>query len=108
MRFHQIIGNILRTFNVKDIDEEDPWTGILAATMFAIRATFHTTLKVSPMQLVLGRDAIMNIKHVTNWEHIKQSKQKHINNNNRQENKSRVEHHYQVDDQVLVKARKIQ
>ena len=44
-RVHQTIGNVLRTFNVKDIDDEDPWTGILAATIFKIRATFHTTLK---------------------------------------------------------------
>ena len=48
-RVHQTIENILRTFNVKDIDDEDPWVGIFAATMFAIRATFHTTLRASPM-----------------------------------------------------------
>ena len=48
-RVHQTIGNILRTFNIKDLDEQDPWSGILAATMFAIKATYHTTMQASPM-----------------------------------------------------------
>ena len=48
-RVHQTIGNILRTFNVRSMDEKDPWSGILAATMFAIKATFHTTMRASPM-----------------------------------------------------------
>ena len=105
-RVHQTIGNILRTFNIKSINEEEPWGGILAATMFSVRATYHTTMKASPMQLVFGRDAILNIKHVANWKHITQQKQKRINANNKKENKSRVSHQYMVGDQVLIKARK--
>jgi hypothetical protein len=54
------------------MDERDPWSGILAATMFAVRATFHTTLQAMPTQLVFGRDAILNVKHITDWEHIRQ------------------------------------
>ena len=49
-RVHQTIGNIIRTFDVQTVDETDPWAGILAATMFAVRATYHTTLQASPMQ----------------------------------------------------------
>ena len=88
------------------MNEKDPWSGILAATMFTIIATFHTTMRASPMQLVFGRDAILNIKHVANWEHIMQNKQKLINTNNKKEKKSRVDHQYQVGDQVLITARK--
>jgi hypothetical protein len=65
------------------MDTKDPWSGILAATMFAVRATFHTTLQASPMQLVFGRDAILNINHITDWEHIHQRKQNRINENNK-------------------------
>jgi hypothetical protein len=68
-RVHQMIGNIIRTFDVQNMDEKDPWSGILAATMFAVRATYHTMLQATPMQLVFGRDAILNIKHITDWEH---------------------------------------
>eukprot|EP00957_Ditylum_brightwellii_P163745 12466150-Ditylum_brightwellii.AAC.1 len=40
------------------IDEKDPWTGIFGALRFATRATVHTTMQATPMQLVFGRDAI--------------------------------------------------
>ena len=57
-RVHQTIGNIIRTFDVQSIDETDPWGGILAATMFAVRATYHTTLQASPMQLGTDLDPL--------------------------------------------------
>ena len=43
-RIHQTIGNIIRTFDVSNIVNNDPWSGILAAIRFAVRATYHTTL----------------------------------------------------------------
>jgi hypothetical protein len=58
------------------------------------------------MQLVFGRDAILNIKHISNWEHIRQRKQTRINENNKRENKSRRAHNYSLGDKILVKARK--
>ena len=48
-RIHQTIGNVIRTFDVSNIVNNNPWSGILAATMFAVRATYHTTLQASPM-----------------------------------------------------------
>jgi transposase InsO family protein len=105
-RVHQTIGNIIRTFNVQAMDTKDPWSGILAATMFAVRATFHTTLQASPMQLVFGRDAILNINYITDWEHIHQRKQNRINENNKRENKNRRAHQYRISDKILLKARK--
>ena len=61
-RAHQTIGNVLRTFQVQNtiLDKDDPWSGILAATMFAMRATVHTTLQATPSQLVFGRDSMLN------------------------------------------------
>ena len=66
-RIHQTIGNIIRTFDVSNIVNNNPWSGILTTTMFAVRATYLTTLQESPMQIVFGRDAILNIKHVADW-----------------------------------------
>ena len=76
-RIHQVavIGNIIRTFELEDnyLDEDDPWKGILLSAMaFAVRSTFHTTLRQTPGQLVFGRDMIFNIKHTANWEYIRQ------------------------------------
>ena len=85
------------------LDEDDPWSGILAATMFAARATYHTTLGATPSQLVFGRDAILNTKFEADWNIIKTRKQKLIHKNNLQENSKRVHHVYKVDDEVLYK-----
>ena len=55
-RVHQTIANIIRTFDLNNIEVEEanPWDGILAATVFAIRSTIHTTSQYTPMQLVFG------------------------------------------------------
>ena len=85
------------------LDEDNPWKGILSATAFAVRSTYHTTLKKSPGQLVFGRDMILNIKHTANWEYIKQQKQRLINKNNERENSKRVPHQYKAGDKALLK-----
>ena len=66
-RINQTIGNTIGTFDVSNIINNNPLSGILAATMFAVRATYHTTLQASPMQLVFGQETILNIKHVAYW-----------------------------------------
>ena len=91
-RIRQTIGNIIQKFDVSNIISNDPWSGILAATMIEVRATYHTTLQASTMQLVYGRDSILNIKHVADWEHIQQRKQLQINHNKKRENMQRNNH----------------
>jgi hypothetical protein len=102
-RVHQTIGNMIRTFQVQDLDEDDPWAGILSAVAFAVRATVHTTTRATPMQLVFGRDAVLNIQFQANWKMIKDRKQQLINQNNKRENKKRIPHEYNVGDEVLIK-----
>jgi hypothetical protein len=46
------------------------------------------------MQLVFGRDAILNIKHITDWEHIRQRRQERIIENNKRKIKNHREHKY--------------
>ena len=70
------------------------------------RATYHTTLQASPVQLLFGRDAILNIKHVSDWKHIQQRKQLQINHNNKRENMLRNNHQYKIGDKILVKRKK--
>ncbi len=101
-RVHKTIGDMIRTMQLQDMEEEDPIDGILAAVAFGIRATFHTTLEASPSQLVFGRDAILNIRHEANWKHIQMRKQNKINLNNAKENESRRDYTYKIGDKVLV------
>ena len=107
-RIHQTIGNVIRTFQVQEstyLDEDDPWSGILAATMFAVRATYHTTLQATPTQLVFGRDAILNTQFEANWNLIRERKQRIIRMNNKRENARRLSHTYHIGDKVLYAAR---
>ena len=103
-RIHQVIANMIRTYELENVymDKQDPWSGIIAATCFAIRSTYHTTLQATPGQLVFGRDMIFNIKHEANWPAIKQHKQQLIAQNNQRENAKRIEHQYSEGDKVLL------
>ena len=85
---HQVIGNIIRTFDLEAnyLDNDNPWRGILAATAFAVRSTYHTTLQKTPRHLVFSHDMIFNIQHVANWEYIRQNKQRLIHRNSKAEN----------------------
>ena len=106
---HQTLGTMLKTFQVyarDDMDEQDPWSGILSAAMFALRSTYHTTLEATPMQLVFGRDAILPIFHQADWQYIKAKKQKLINLNNKRENAKQIPHQYQINDKVLLARKK--
>ena len=58
------------------------------------------------MQLVFGRDVILNIKHIADWEHIRQRKQLRIKHNNKQENMLRNNHQYKFGENILVKRKK--
>ena len=104
-RAHQTIGKILRTFQVNnhELEQDDPWTGILSAVIFAMRSTVHTTTQATPMQLVFRRDTIMNLRFDANWHLIKQHKQNLINQSNAKENSQRINHTYKEGDLVLVK-----
>jgi hypothetical protein len=86
------------------LNDNDPWKGILSATAFAVRSTFHTTLQNTPGgQLVFGRDMILNVKHEANWEYIHAQKQNIIIKNIKAENAKRIPHTYNIGDKVLLK-----
>ena len=55
------------------------------------------------MQLVFGRDAIINTKFIADWDYIRQRKQNIIHNNDERENARRIPHTYQIDDKIMLK-----
>ena len=105
-RIRQTIGNIIHKFDVSNIVNNDTWSGILDATMFSVRGTYHTTILAYTIQIVFVQDTILKIKHVSDWEHIRQRKQLQINPNNKHENMRRNNHQYKVGDKILVKRKK--
>ena len=85
------------------LNAENPWNGILASTMFALRPMVHTTTQYTPAQLLFGRDSILNTRHKENWQLIKKCKQDLINKGNQQEHRNQKEHMYNKGDKVLLK-----
>ena len=97
------ISEMIRTFNVQckhDVDPQWGFEGILSAVRRGVNATVHTTLKATPTQLVFGRDALLNVTFESDWQYIKERKQKRIIQNNKAENKNRMQHTYAVGDKV--------
>ena len=103
-RIHQVLGNRVRTFNVKQtyFDKKSLWTNILAAAAFVILSTTNKQKGYSPGQLIFGRDMIPPIKHRVGWELIRQQKQIQINRDNARENKHRVDYNYKVGDKFML------
>jgi hypothetical protein len=109
-RMHQTIGNIIIAFDIynnEDLDLEHPWSEILVATTFYLGATYHTTLKATPSQLVFGRDADQNAKFAAYWNLIKNNKQKLINTNNSIEINKRITYTHQINEEVICEGKPI-
>ncbi len=103
-RVHQTLDNMVRVNHIQDKRDlpNGSWTSILSAIGFAMRATVHTTNQAMPMQLVFGRDAILNVNFKADWQYIKARKQKLICQNDQRENKKRRQHTCHVNDRVYV------
>ena len=94
----------MQTCNITQhyVDEDDPWSGILAAAEFAILSTTNMLKGYSPGQLMFGRDMILLIKHKLDWELIRQQNQEKINKENIRKNINQVNHDYKVGDKVML------
>ena len=107
-RVHQVLGNLLRTAELSKVEsdvtgDEDPFDGILAATAFAIRATYHTSLEASPGQLVFRRDMLFPTTYLANWHQLDERKKQQMQRDNERENAKRIPHDYKVGDLVLIR-----
>eukprot|EP00957_Ditylum_brightwellii_P211317 15366036-Ditylum_brightwellii.AAC.1 len=104
-RSHQTIGNLLCTFELgsADLDPEDLRNGILSAAMFALQSTIYTTHKATPMQLVSGRDTMLNVMHLANWQFIQEHWQDLMKKNDKQENIKWKSHKHHVNDKIIIK-----
>ena len=93
-QIHQALGNLVRTFNIKDtyVDKDNPWLVILSAEEFTIRSIWNRLKCYSPKKLVFGHDMITSIKHTVGWELISQQNQTKINKDDIRKNNKRVDH----------------
>ena len=106
-RMHQTIGNMLRTHlyhftphTQQDCDELIELA--IASAIFALRATIHTTLGVTPGSIVFHRDMLLDIPVIADLQALQQRRQHKINYNAQRSNKRRYEYTYQVNDLILI------
>lgn len=81
---HQVLGNMLHTKNLAEIDFdlEDTWDTVLSSVAYVIRSTHHSTLGASPAQLVFRRDMVIPMQYVAEWDIICKRKQQKIDAEN--------------------------
>ena len=103
-RIHQVVGSMLKTQDLVNVtfDVANPWGEILAAIGYAVRCSYHSTLRATPGQLVFGRDMLLDLKFEPNYQEVWANKQKRINYDNIRENSKRVSHDYKINDYVYV------
>ena len=63
----------------------------------------HSTLGVTPAQLVFGRDMIFNMKALINWKSLSIKKQMSTDKSTLRENAKIIDYDYTVGQQVYVK-----
>jgi hypothetical protein len=77
-RIHQVMGNMIRAVELeeRELYRDDPWNEFVQSCAFGIWVILHSNLQALPGQLVFGRDMIHDIRFQTNWDRIKNNKQK--------------------------------
>jgi uncharacterized membrane protein len=69
-QIHQMIGNMLCTSDLQTIDftlQDEAFDDLVAAVCFALRASYHTSMKATPKQLAFGCDMFFLTTYVANW-----------------------------------------
>ena len=103
-RIHQIQGNLVRTYNIKEnyVIKYYPWLGVLALAEFAIISTENRSKGYSMFQLVFGCDENFPKKYKVNWELIRLIEQVQINKYNIHKDNKIFDHDYKVRDKVIL------
>jgi hypothetical protein len=105
-RVHQVLRHMFLIKNLREqiLDYIDPFGPILASVAWAVRASYNSATDATPAQLVFGRDMMFNITSLVNWKELSIRKQKLVDKANLRENRSRVDHDYQVGSRVYITA----
>ena len=69
---------------------------------FTIDSTVHTTYRLTPGQMESHRDVILHATQIANWECMRLCEKSKINNNNANENETRLPHEYSVVDNACL------
>jgi hypothetical protein len=94
-RIHLDIMNMVHCY--PDVD----WKKSVQYAAFAIRAGYHTILNSSPCPLLFGQDMMTRELFHTNWNYLSKRRFLQMVKDNDRENKTRINHIYQIGDTVM-------
>ena len=105
-RLHQSVGNSLRALvyaHPPETEEEAKHLvdSALQTAAYAARAAMHSTMQLSPGAMAFGRDMILNIPIIADFELLRQRRQALIDRNLVKANLRRVNFDYQPGQQVV-------
>jgi hypothetical protein len=69
----------------------------------AVRSTYHTVLKASPVAAIFGGDMLFDILFIADWQKIGEHRQRLTDLNNAHENEGRIAYDYKVGQKVLLR-----
>ena len=92
-----------REIDMADTIHEDDISDFLDDAAWAIRSTYHTTLKASPGAAIFGRDMLFNVPFVADWYKIGDHRQSRTDRDNKRENSKRIDFDYAVGMQVYIR-----
>ena len=106
-RLHQTVANALRPLLHAHPPVNYDEAGLIIDTAlqtaaYSARATIHGTLKISPGALVFHRDMFLDIPLIADLELIRQRRQALIDEQLVRQNRRRISHDYQPNDEVQI------
>ena len=108
-RIHQVLGNLVHTYNLQETyeDDSDSWIVILATSYFVVQITYHWTKQKSPGQLVFGRAMILPIDHIVNWRYMLQRKQAQPEKGVIRVNSIRINYDFNIGYKIIVRRNQV-
>jgi len=105
-RMHQTVGNSLRAMaTLKPPDGMAAANQLvdtaLANCVFALRATLNSSINATPGSLAFGRDMILDLPLIADWNIIQENRQQLIDKRLIEANRKRFAYDYSIGDKVL-------
>ncbi len=103
-RLHQVLAQMLRIaeLDMAETVTPDDVDVFLDNAAWTIRSTYHTVLKASQGAAIFGRDMLLDIPFIANWNKIGDHRQHQTDLNTTRMNSKQVDYDYKVGDKVLL------
>ena len=104
---YAVFGNMLRAFmlspNSNLSEPQSTIDSFISDASFAIRSSYHTTLKATSSAAIFGRDMLFDVPFIADWEEIGHPRRLRVEKDNKRENRRQTPHTYNVGDYCMIR-----